>query len=188
MRAHVSCVYACMHVYVYVLTHVVCMYVYNVYAMWCTAVFGGFAAPELAVRIKDAKPKVVLTASCGIEGTKIIPYKPLLDKAIELSADTHRVERVVVFQRPQAVASMQDGRDVDWEQAVNAAEPFTSCVPVRATDPSYILYTSGTTGRYHSGLRTRLLLNCSDTSFFNHCVVLAPSLFSSRRFAERCRA
>lgn len=184
MRAHVSCVYACMHVYIYVLTHVVCICIYA-YAVWCTAVFGGFAAPELAVRIKDAKPKVVLTASCGIEGTKIIPYKPLLDKAIELSADTHCVERVVVFQRPQAVASMQDGRDVDWEQAVNAAEPFTSCVPVRATDPSYILYTSGTTGRYHSGLRMRLLLNCSDTSFLTIVYLLPPS---SRRFAERCRA
>jgi propionyl-CoA synthetase len=113
-----------------------------------SAVFGGFASPELAVRIKDAKPKVVLTASCGIEGQKVIPYKPLLDSAIDLAASEHRVEKVLVLQRNQACAEMiQGGRDVDWQQAVDRAKPFTACVPVLSTDPAYILYTSGTTGK-----------------------------------------
>jgi len=109
-----------------------------------SVVFGGFAAAELAVRIDDAKPKVVLSTSCGIEGSRIIKYKPLLDGAIDLAE--HKPRNTVIFQRPQEVASMQDGRDVDWTNAVANATP-AACVSVEATDPLYILYTSGTTGQ-----------------------------------------
>jgi Acyl-coenzyme A synthetases/AMP-(fatty) acid ligases len=106
-----------------------------------SVVFGGFAAAELAVRIDDAKPKVVLSTSCGIEGSRIIKYKPLLDGAIELAE--HKPTNTVIFQRPQEVAAMQEGRDVDWADAVANATP-ADCVSVEATDPLYILYTSGT--------------------------------------------
>jgi propionyl-CoA synthetase len=108
-----------------------------------SVVFGGFAAKELATRIDDAKPVMILSASCGIEGKRIIEYKPLLDQAIELSA--HKPSKCIIYQRPQAAASLIDGCDVDWVEAANAAEP-ADCVPVLATDPLYILYTSGTTG------------------------------------------
>ena len=108
-----------------------------------SVVFGGFAPAELSARIDDAKPRVILTASCGIEPTRIIEYKPLVDAAIAMSA--HVPEHVVVLARPQAAAQMGP-RDVDWEAAMAAASP-AGPVSVGATDPLYILYTSGTTGK-----------------------------------------
>ncbi|MEU7834222.1 propionyl-CoA synthetase [Nonomuraea sp. NPDC049129] len=108
-----------------------------------SVVFGGFAANELAVRIDHAKPKVVLSASCGIEPTRIVPYKPLLDAALEQAG--HRPARCVILQRPESPADLAEGRDLDWAETVRDAAP-AGCVSVAATDPLYILYTSGTTG------------------------------------------
>jgi propionyl-CoA synthetase len=111
-----------------------------------SVVFGGFAPRELAVRIDDALPKVVVTASCGIEPPRVVEYKPIVDRALEMAE--HSPDTVVVKQRPQAEASMDDARDVDWDDAMKAgkAEP-AECVEVKATDPLYVLYTSGTTGK-----------------------------------------
>jgi propionyl-CoA synthetase len=109
-----------------------------------SVVFGGFAANELAGRVEDAKPKVLVTASCGIEPGRVVAYKPLLDAAIKMAES--KPERCMVLQRPMLGAELDPHRDVDWEDAVSAAEPV-GCVPVEATDPLYILYTSGTTGQ-----------------------------------------
>ncbi|MBS3810203.1 MAG: propionyl-CoA synthetase, partial [Desulfobacterales bacterium] len=109
-----------------------------------SVVFGGFAARELATRIDDARPKVIVSASCGIEGQRVIPYKPLLDEAISMSRS--RPQSCIIYQRPQLEAQLSADRDVDWETAMEKAAQV-SCLPVEATDPLYILYTSGTTGQ-----------------------------------------
>jgi propionyl-CoA synthetase len=109
-----------------------------------SVVFGGFAAHELASRIADAGPKVVVSASCGLEPGRVVAYKPLLDAAIELVES--KPERCVILQRPEREAELTPGRDLEWGEAIGAAEP-APCVAVEATEPLYILYTSGTTGQ-----------------------------------------
>ena len=128
-----------------------------------SVVFGGFAAKELSSRIDDCAPKLILTASCGIEPSRIVQYKPLVDQAIEQA--THKVPRVILLQRPQCAATMVAGRDLDWNEALATAQP-APCVPVKATDPLYILYTSGTTGQPKGVVR--------DTG--GYCVALAWSM------------
>src|SRR5690349_825895 len=113
-----------------------------------SVVFGGFAAKELATRIEDAQPKLMLSASCGLEPGRIVHYKPLLDEAINLSSV--KPEACIILQRPQQTCDLVQGRDHDWaalRRSALAAGKAAPCVPVLATDPLYILYTSGTTGR-----------------------------------------
>lgn len=108
-----------------------------------SVVFGGFAPNELVVRIDDARPNVVLTASCGIEVQRIVPYQPLLDQALALAS--HAPRHCVVLQRDVHRCTLTAGRDLDWQDTMRDAAPV-DCVPLKATDPLYILYTSGTTG------------------------------------------
>jgi propionyl-CoA synthetase len=109
-----------------------------------SVVFGGFASNELATRIDDAAPRIIVSASCGVEPSRIVPYKKLLDDAIEMAG--HKPSNCVILQRPQATADMVSGRDLDWHDAMRGAQT-SACVPVDANHPLYILYTSGTTGR-----------------------------------------
>ncbi len=113
-----------------------------------SVVFGGFAAAELAARIDDCTPQAIMAGSCGIEGSRVIAYKPLLDKAIELA--THKVGKVLILQRPMGQATMIEGRDLDWAGSTAKAKSEgrkAPCTPVAATDAAYVLYTSGTTGQ-----------------------------------------
>ncbi|SVD32687.1 uncharacterized protein METZ01_LOCUS385541, partial [marine metagenome] len=108
-----------------------------------SVVFGGFAAPELATRIDDAKPKVIVAGSCGIEPGRIVEYKPLLDAAIDQAG--HKPEKCLILQREECSADLVLNRDIDWDDAIASANPHEG-VPIASTDPLYILYTSGTTG------------------------------------------
>ncbi|MEM1306443.1 MAG: AMP-binding protein, partial [Pseudomonadota bacterium] len=112
-----------------------------------SVVFGGFAANELATRLDDAKPKAILAASCGLEPGRVVSYKPLIDQAIELA--DHAPDTVLVLQRPQATAELVEGRDFDWAEQIAIGREkgrLAPCVSLKATDPLYVLYTSGTTG------------------------------------------
>lgn len=109
-----------------------------------SVVFGGFAPNELAIRINDARPKVIVSASCGIEGKKVLAYKPMLDEAIRVAE--FKPEKTIIFQRPQVSAELLAGRDYNWTELMKT-EVKAGCVTVEATDPLYILYTSGTTGK-----------------------------------------
>ncbi len=109
-----------------------------------SVVFGGFAARELAIRIEDAAPKAIVSASCGLEPGRVVAYKPLLNQAIEISS--HKPDGCIILQREMEPAMLTESRDVDWEKAMASAHP-ADCMPVAATDPLYILYTSGTTGQ-----------------------------------------
>ena len=108
-----------------------------------SVVFGGFAANELAKRIDDAKPKLLLSASCGLEPARIVEYKPLVDEAIDIAS--HKPESVVILQRKQHIVALSGSRDEDWAKLLRKAK-LADCVKVASSDPLYILYTSGTTG------------------------------------------
>ena len=140
-----------------------------------SVVFGGFAAPELAVRIDDAEPVAILTASCGIEGSKVIDYMPLLNRAIEIAECKPRA--VVIKQREQSPVTLTAGRDHDWDDAVSAAEP-TDCVSVPSNHPLYILYTSGSTGK--PKVRKTVLLS----AFYIQLIILPRQTWGKHR--ESC--
>jgi propionyl-CoA synthetase len=116
-----------------------------------SVVFGGFSAHELCVRIDDAKPVMVFTASCGVEGHRIVNYKQILDDA--LIEAQNKPKNVLVFQRSMLKVDLVEGRDWNWEESVARVKPFTDCVDVESSDPSYLLYTSGTSGKPKGILR-----------------------------------
>lgn len=140
-----------------------------------SVVFGGFAPHELATRIKDCTPSMIICSSCGIDAAKIIEYKPLVDAAIEIAAEAHKVDKVIVLQREQKVATnMIPGRDIDWKEGIKTVKnPVHECVPLDSSHPLYILYTSGTTGQPKGE-------NSTNDSFQSSIEIILPLFYNAK--------